>query len=157
MKTIQDIMSKQLIKISAETTIRETLALMSKNSLRHLPVVDEFSDIVGIVSQRDLVTDKTPDSPIGALISSPVIYVEQDSSLRELILKMLGHKISCVVIRNGPDNPVGIVTTDDILWYLAHMLENNAEKDRSLSDIFNFATIAELVQRLTVRDSNSKT
>ena len=54
MFTIDQVMAKNLITITPETTIRETAEILSKNEFHALPVVvDEL--LVGIVTTTDLI------------------------------------------------------------------------------------------------------
>jgi CBS domain-containing membrane protein len=54
MFTIDQVMAKNLIKISPETTIRETAEILSKNEFHALPVCDGET-LVGIVTTTDLL------------------------------------------------------------------------------------------------------
>ncbi len=150
----QDIMSKKLITVSGETSLLETMNLMSERRIRHMPVVDEFSNIVGIVSQRDLnmsfpaIMDASA-APIKLFMNSPVKYIEQSTPIRKVIFKMLEDKISCVIVGNDQKDAVGIITTDDLLWHLAELLNKETENHRSLWDVSRLQTIGELASKLS--------
>src|SRR5580765_3061063 len=51
---VEEIMSSPLIYVTPETTIEESVAIMTDRRIRHLPVVEE-EKVVGIVSIGDLV------------------------------------------------------------------------------------------------------
>jgi CBS domain-containing protein len=57
--TVREIMSSPLIVVSPETTIDECMALMTDRRIRHVPVVGEDGDVVGIVSIGDVVKFKS--------------------------------------------------------------------------------------------------
>jgi acetoin utilization protein AcuB len=51
---IQEIMSRKVVSISADDTLRIVKEIMEHGSVRHLPVVRR-GELVGVVSQRDLL------------------------------------------------------------------------------------------------------
>ena len=54
MFTIEQVMAKNLVTISSESTIRETAEILSKNEFHALPVC-KGDDLVGIVTTTDLI------------------------------------------------------------------------------------------------------
>jgi len=50
---ISEVMTKDIITVGPQTTLREAAKIMADRWIRHLPVVDG-GKLVGIVSQRDL-------------------------------------------------------------------------------------------------------
>ena len=51
---VSEIMTSPLVYVTPETTIEESMAIMTVRRIRHLPVV-ENEDVVGIISIGDLV------------------------------------------------------------------------------------------------------
>ncbi len=146
-QSAHNIMSSQLVTVPAGTSASEALNLMQEKGIRHLPVINQLSEIMGIVSQNDLGTNH---SPVESFIKAPVEYLEQTTSLRGILLKMLEKRISCVlVLGSDKEKIIGIITTDDILWYFASLLDNNTNKKRSLWDIVNLQTIGDVIRSLS--------
>jgi CBS domain-containing protein len=58
---VKEVMTKQVRFINQEMEISQGLALMTERFLRHLPVLDEKQNILGIVSIGDLVKAKISD------------------------------------------------------------------------------------------------
>jgi CBS domain-containing protein len=52
--TVGEIMSAPLVYVTPQTTIDESMAIMTDRRIRHLPVVED-DDVVGIVSIGDVV------------------------------------------------------------------------------------------------------
>lgn len=132
-KTAKDVVSKKLVTVSMYARLDEAKALMLENRVRHLPVEDDSSDIVGVISQRDIVNLNNLETyHVAKFMSMPVEYVNQNESLRAVIFKMLEKKISSAIIVDDEMSVVGIVTTDDILWCFADTLRD----DKSYDSIF---------------------
>lgn len=52
---LRDVMTKDPVTIDASTTLRRAAEIMFDKWFRHLPVVTEEGDVVGIISTRDLL------------------------------------------------------------------------------------------------------
>lgn len=59
---VKDIMVAKVICAKLDMTAKEAMAIMAKNAIRHLPVVDEKKTVVGVVSIRDFVYDIEAES-----------------------------------------------------------------------------------------------
>lgn len=54
MFTIDQVMSKKVVSVTSETTIKEVAEIITKNEFHALPVVDN-GELVGIVTSTDLI------------------------------------------------------------------------------------------------------
>jgi CBS domain-containing protein len=52
---VRDIMSAPLVYVSPETSVEQCMAVMTERRIRHLPVLDEDHDVVGLISIGDVV------------------------------------------------------------------------------------------------------
>jgi CBS domain-containing protein len=52
---VADIMSTMLVTIHPDQTVEEGMELMSIKRIRHLPVVGDQKELVGVISQRDVM------------------------------------------------------------------------------------------------------
>ncbi len=147
---VRQAMTKKLLTIPVGTSLFAAHELMKEKRIRHLPIVDAMDDIVGVLSQRDL--NSVPESKnilAEWMMSSPVEYVDQSLSLRKAILLMLQKKISCLLIADKEGNAVGIVTTDDLLWHLAHLLADEVDDGGFLS-VMDQQAIGEVINKLSL-------
>ncbi len=51
---VKEIMSEELVCVSPRQSMEECIVLMTKNHIRHLPVLDE-DELVGVISIGDLI------------------------------------------------------------------------------------------------------
>ncbi|MCL2830918.1 MAG: CBS domain-containing protein [Betaproteobacteria bacterium] len=54
---VRDIMTKKVFYVSSSHTIPECMAIMTDRCFRHLPVLDDDCDLIGIVSIGDMVAE----------------------------------------------------------------------------------------------------
>jgi len=52
---VRDIMSAPLVYVSPETSVEQCMAVMTERRIRHLPVLDEDHDVVGLISIGGIV------------------------------------------------------------------------------------------------------
>jgi signal-transduction protein with cAMP-binding, CBS, and nucleotidyltransferase domain len=57
---VQDIMTSQVLTVTAKTRTRDCMALMSQKKIRHLPVMDG-DRAIGMISIRDIMDDIISD------------------------------------------------------------------------------------------------
>jgi acetoin utilization protein AcuB len=129
-------MSRNPITIAADVPIDEALNRMRENQVRRLPVVDKKGNLVGIVSEKDLLY--ASPSPVTSLsiheihylvskikvadvMTKDVITVEEYTPLEEAARIMADHKIGGLpVVRDG--TLVGIITETDLFKIFIELL-----------------------------------
>lgn len=145
---VQKVMTQKLVTVKAGTSLYEAYRIMKDQRIRHLPVVDVMDDIVGILSHRDFsAVQDSKTLAVEMFMTSPVEFVDRKMSLRSAILYMLEKKISCLLIADENEDAVGIVTTDDLLWHLAHLLSSEKE-ERTILTAMDRETIGTVANQL---------
>jgi acetoin utilization protein AcuB len=127
------------ITISPKTTYARASRLLRVKKLHALPVVDKEGQLVGIVTEKDLL-DISPVAVLGVhsisdLLSSTkveeamtrrVITVQEDCPLEAAARIMIDSKIGSLPVMRG-DQVVGIVTESDIFRTMADALGGRSE------------------------------
>jgi diguanylate cyclase (GGDEF)-like protein/PAS domain S-box-containing protein len=120
------VMKSPVIAVSEEIDIPEAANLMVINSLRRLVVVDGEHNIIGIVTQTDIIKNLSIDSFISfkkaeQIMKRKIISLGRKDTVSAAVELMIKNHISCVLIIED-DKPVGIITERDITKSIA---ENN--------------------------------
>lgn len=124
-----DIMTEKPVSITAMTTVGEAARTLDSLSVRHLPVVNEDAELIGMISDRDLrgdaggggatedlVTSAPPlSTQIVDIMSSDVVQASPDDDLKVLAELMLDNKVGAVPVVDNDGLLVGIVSYVDIL------------------------------------------
>ncbi len=91
MKTVADIMTREVITVKKETTVRDLAELFVTKRIGSLPVVDAAGTVIGIVTESDLVEQgKNVHLPTVVTLFDWVIYLETEKSLERELKKMGG-------------------------------------------------------------------
>ena len=121
--------------MSYEATIKEVAALLAKKSIGAVPVTNENEEVIGIVSERDIVrnlnnrdVDITSEK-VATIMTKSVISAPKTVSSSDLMEIMTENKIRHVVIMEGKAL-LGIVSIGDVVKRLIEKLEGEAEQLR---------------------------
>lgn len=128
---VRDVMSPRVYRVSPDTPVRELLEMASTHRLRAVPVVGEDREVLGMVTDRDLLRhllpmairpgDGTaqgagsPDEPrVRDIMSRSVMCVSEDQGLAEVASVMVNKDVERLpVVHEG--KLTGFLTRGDIL------------------------------------------
>jgi acetoin utilization protein AcuB len=129
---VQDWMTTDPITITQDTSVMKASQIMRENNIRHLPVLDEDSKLVGIVSDRDL-KEASPSKAttldvhelyyllselkVKDIMSRNVITVSPNDTIERAAVIMLERKVTGLpVVDDG--EVVGILAQGDVFRVL---------------------------------------
>jgi len=113
-------MTPNPVTITKDATVRQALEIIEGRNLRHLPVLDDQENLVGIVCEKDLLRAKG-DALIQKVMSQEVVTITEYTALEEAARIMADHKISGLpVMRDG--KLVGIITETDLFQIFLELL-----------------------------------
>ena len=74
----RDIMTKNVITVTPQTTVRELATLLLKKKISGAPVVDEADKVVGVVTESDLIfQNKKVHLPTAVAILDAFVFWSQ--------------------------------------------------------------------------------
>jgi CBS domain-containing protein len=89
MKTVADIMTKDVVTVTNETTVRELAQIFETHHFGSLPVVDKNGSLTGIVTASDLIEQgRSLHIPTVISLFDWVIPLEGERSLERDLQKM---------------------------------------------------------------------
>ena len=103
------------ITVSPDTTIGEVMEITRINHISGVPVVDG-SDLVGIVTGRDLRFETRPGDPVKNIMTrkKDLVTVREGASRDEVKALLHKHRIEKVLVVNGDFKLRGLITVKDI-------------------------------------------
>lgn len=114
MLTVADVMTKEVITVTKETSIRELAELFARNRISTAPVVDAAGDLIGVVTESDLIEqDKNLHIPTVISLFDWVLYVESEKKFERQLQKMTGQTVGDIyledVVTVTPATPLSTV------------------------------------------------
>ncbi len=141
---LSDIMASTVISIHFEAPFSEVARKMQQNDIRHLPVIDDESKIVGIITQRMLYQIRSPrklidgewyydeeilnDVILKNVMEKEVITLQPHQSVGKALMKMAFSKCGGIPIVDDQNKLVGIVTRKDLLKFAAGIYQHKIVK-----------------------------
>jgi len=128
---VRDVMSPRVFRVSPDTPVRELLELASTHRLRAVPVVGEDREVLGMVTDRDLLRHLLPlalrpgDGPghgaaspdgltVRDIMSRSVMCISEEQGLAEVASVMVNKDVERLpVVHEG--KLTGFLTRGDIL------------------------------------------
>ena len=125
---VKDRMTSPVVTITPDTPFDKAMKMMRNHNFRRLPVVDHKGNLVGIVSERDLLHASPSQAnsldvwelsylltklKISSIMSHPVISVRADTPVVDAARIMIERKIGGLPVTEG-QKVIGIITETDI-------------------------------------------
>lgn len=156
---IGEVMTQQPFSVTQPQT-NDTLNLLNlfrKHLFRHLPIVDDQGNLVGLITHQSIREVLKPVDwmrlrRVAEVMTTEVIQVSLSASILQIAQKMAQRRVSCVVIAQEPENylhianhteespppthsytpasvlPIGIITERDIVQFRALGLDLHQTK-----------------------------
>lgn len=127
--TAQDIMTKPVISVRGDETVRSAVARMVKHNLKRLPVVNDNGGLIGMVSRIDVFrtielhrsgAEDVDDAPrtghsVGELMHTDVPTVGPTARLEEIVRALESSRRRRVVVIDENRHVLGIISDGDLL------------------------------------------
>lgn len=170
---VKDSMTERFVNCTRNMTLHEILPLFLQTNSNILPVVDDSNQLIGIITRnklfRLLATEPSFDTTVEELYTANPIYIHLTDRLEDTRQLLLKHNIGHAPIVNNSLEPVGLLSTEQLLYsysliynqlesvtdfaYDAIILVNKRSEvtlvNKSFTDLFNLKSDEVLGQSTT--------
>lgn len=130
MPVARSLMTHDPVILRPHAKVREALRLLQSMEIRHLPIVDDDGELVGMLSDRDLRGVALPhliderwfgdlrmamEEAVSTVMTSDVLSVDAETDAVEIIDIMIEHKVGAVPVVDADGALIGIVSYMDVL------------------------------------------
>jgi CBS domain-containing protein len=144
---VEDIMAKEVITVTEETTLKEAAGLLAKFRIHGLPVVDANKKLIGIVTEGDFFTKDASNiflptfldfikgndssaanfaqteeiekmSTVKDIMTKDCFFVSPEQSIDELITQIKEKNFNSMPVVDAAGTLVGIVAIMDVIKLL---------------------------------------
>ena len=119
-----EIMTSALLTINESETVEQAWRIIQSHGFHHLPVLGEGQKLVGILSDRDILSalalagTTTMSNTVSSLMQTRVLSATANTEVRLIAGLMAENQIGAIPVVDGEDHVKGIVTRTDILRLL---------------------------------------
>lgn len=132
-RPVSELMTREVVTVEANEPLSLADDIMQLGRIRHMPVVDEEGELVGVLSQRDLFRGalaatlgfgrRAQSRMLESIRAKEVMRgdvqtIAPDATLAEAAKLMLTKKIGCLVVMEG-GQIAGILTEADFVKAIA--------------------------------------
>jgi CBS domain-containing protein len=121
-RNVRAVLTRNPITVLPSINLGAAWDLMKQNHFRHLPVVDDKGDLVGILSDRDILgvlgVNHAGEHTVGEVMQTEVDVVSPGCCMDAAARFILRSRHSCLPVVEEDGRVVGIITEADFLIYL---------------------------------------
>ena len=133
---VKNRMSKPVITVEPNMPIMEALNLMKTNKIRRTPVVNTDGELIGIISDKDLLNAGPSQATslsvweinylvgkitVNKVMSKVVLTVNEDTPIEEAARIMVDNKVGGLPVMRG-NSIVGVITESDLFKILLELM-----------------------------------
>lgn len=138
MQKVSDLMTRQLVTISSQHTMKNLHDLITKKNIRHIPIMaDNGRGIEGLVTQKVMISkvialltefgaenliEHEMKTPIGDIAIRDFATINEDKDLSVAAEYFLKNKHGCLPVINESNELVGMLTSSDFIKLSINLL-----------------------------------
>ncbi|MFI7602221.1 CBS domain-containing protein [Actinoplanes sp. NPDC049681] len=119
---VEDVMTREVITVGADAPVGHVAALLDRHGISAVPVTAAGGTVLGVVSQADLLTRVTDGdrgrrraTRAGDLMTVRPVCIGAEASLVHAARTMHTHRVRRLLVTDGHDRLLGVVSRSDLL------------------------------------------
>lgn len=127
---------REVVTISAESSVDDALALLVSENIGSLPVLDTIGRLVGIFTERDLLRGLDEDragfllQPICEVMTRNPVTCGPDDDVHDVMGKMSRHQVGQLPVVAGRE-VIGVVSVGDLISLLYGKMQKENQELRA--------------------------
>src|SRR5262245_7786920 len=126
---VADVMTRKTVSLSLHHSFTEAVSLMADRHFRHIVVVDTGGQILGVISDRDILrtlarTNNWQTKDVSQIMTPDPFTVKRDTALSIAVAKIVSKRINCLPVLDDEGKVCGIVTSTDLLKAYQKLLQS---------------------------------
>ncbi len=139
----KDIMTAEILSVTPQHTVKEVAQFLLKHQISGAPVLDDAGQIVGIVTEGDLIfRDARVHLPTVMTIFDSIIYLENPHKYEHELQKIIGGKVADIMSQD-----ILTITPETDLQEIATIMH---EKKRHLLPVMDQGRLVGIVGKADV-------
>ena len=127
-RTVSEVMTRGTIAVRDDVPLAEAAQVLDRHHISGVPVVDRDGQLVGVLSQTDLLRARVvdhlwsalPGLAVRHLMSTPAVVATEQTTIDEAAALMEQRQIHrLVVVGADGRTPVGILSVSDLIHEMA--------------------------------------
>ena len=127
-RTAKSLMTPTPVTTSPDSALRDAIARMVDEDIRHLPVIDAAGKLVGMLSERDArsatgdlrefaegAPDESDDPVVGSVMTRDPVAIELETPIEEIVEELIAGRYGALPVVDANSKLVGIVSYIDVL------------------------------------------
>ncbi|MBW7992763.1 MAG: CBS domain-containing protein [Planctomycetes bacterium] len=132
MLKVEDVMTKDVIAVKQETPIYEAMAVMRKNDITGMPVIDDEMTLVGVITEKDVLRlfcgdEDDKNKTVGFFMTRPAVSYRENENLQSVCDFMMVNYFRRVPVVSKKSKLVGIISRPDIIDYIIEQRQQTAQ------------------------------
>jgi len=120
--TVESLTSQSTPPLKPSDTVEYGLGLLMELRVRHLPVVDASKNLIGVLSEEQMLDASSPDERVESLLGAKPVSISANTHVFDVTKVIMDHNLTTIPVTSEDGKYLGLVRRHDIFERFARML-----------------------------------